>query len=51
MMDSGTRDRYMALEDSRKERLVKILKGFGKMGNSVVPSTVPSIRNSSNSHE
>ena len=51
MMGSGTRERSMALEDSRKGRLVKFLKGFGKMGNSAVPSTMSSIRNSSNSHE
>ena len=51
MMGSGTRERSMVLEDSRKGRLVKFLKGFGKMGNSAVPSTMSSIRNSSNSHE
>ena len=40
MMGNGTRERSMALEDSRKGKLVKFLKGFGKMDNSVVPLTM-----------
>ena len=51
MMVNGTKERSMALEDSRKGRLVKFLKDFGKTDNSVVPSTMSSTRNSSNFHE